>query len=79
MFVFTFMQSSPLKNNYIVLEGTEAETRDKMFSVFGPKWAFQYSWEEFVPQIAQFNLREIKITEISSCSGEITHKVVFPL
>lgn len=48
----------PLRNRYCV------GTREEMFKITNGAFAFQYSWEKFEPQIAQFNLTEIPMSEI---------------
>jgi hypothetical protein len=34
-----------------------------MVKAFGDQWCFQYSEEEFIPQIEMFGLRELEIRE----------------
>lgn len=69
-YVFTFgsnhytQDGVRLDQYFVVLEGTFGETRDAMFRVRGNKWAFQYTWEEFEPQIEKYNLKRIDIKEV---------------
>ena len=44
---------------WIKIEGTYSEAQEKMFENFGKKWAFQYSEEDFLPQIEKYGLTEI--------------------
>lgn len=44
---FTFGSSHyPGHNYYTRIRGTFQEARELMFSKFGPRWAFQYSFKE---------------------------------
>ena len=54
---FTFCGNSPLHDRYVMFEGTYEEARKQMFEVFGDKWAFQYSRDDFIPQIIKFGLK----------------------
>jgi hypothetical protein len=60
---FTFMQKQEHKNRYVKIHGTFFEAREKMVKAFGDQWCFQYSEEEFIPQIEMFGLRELEIRE----------------
>jgi hypothetical protein len=60
---FTFMQKHEHRNRYVKIFGSFGEAREKMVKAFGTKWAFQYSEEEFIPQIERFGLRELEIRE----------------
>lgn len=46
--IFTFGYSHLYPNRYVKIRGTCGETREQMFSMFGPRWCFQYpiSWLE---------------------------------
>lgn len=62
---FTFGFGQEHENCFTVIEGTYEEARDKMFKIYGDKWAFQYSekqWfnEQGVSQQMEYNLTEIK-------------------
>jgi len=39
---FTFGHGQEHFGKYIIIEGEFNEARDKMFSMFGPKWSMQY-------------------------------------
>ena len=57
---FTFMGcQGNLRNKYVKIAGTYSEAREKMCESFGIEWAFQYSEEEFLPQIEKYGLTEI--------------------
>lgn len=43
---FTFGCGQKNAGKYVVLYGTCQSTRDKMFELFGDKWAFQYKTAE---------------------------------
>lgn len=58
---FTFCGDSPLRHYYVKLNGDYGQAREKMFSMFGEKWAFQYDEDEFIPQIDIYNLKELKL------------------
>jgi len=59
-YYFTFMQKQEgLKNGYVKIYGTFGGAREKMVSLFGDKWAFQYTEEQFLPQINRFHLSRI--------------------
>ena len=45
--IFTFGWGEPLRGRCVRIKGTYDEAREKMCSVFGTKWAFQYSAEEW--------------------------------
>jgi len=53
-----------LANRYVKLEGGALEARQKIWEVRDAKFASQYDWDEFIPQIDQFNLKEISLEEI---------------
>lgn len=60
MWYFTFgTDERGLQNSYVKIEGTFDEAREKMFEAFGDQWAFQYSEEQFLPQITAYNLEEL--------------------
>lgn len=59
---FTFMQKDTKnKDKYVRIEGSYGMARAIMIDAFGEYWAFQYSKKEFLPQIKQFHLTELKI------------------
>lgn len=45
--IFTFGSGQPYEGKFVRIHGTYGEARDKMFSLFGDTWAFQYSEEEW--------------------------------
>lgn len=45
--IFTFGSGQPNEGKYVVFHGTFGEARQKMFDLFGSRWAFQYSEEEW--------------------------------
>ena len=47
LYVFTFGDCHKYAGRYLVLKGTFNETRKKAFELFGDKWAFQYTMEEW--------------------------------
>jgi len=56
------MQSQEeLRNKFVCISGEFDEARMKMFKVYGSKWAFQYSEEEFKGQVQKYNLEEIPL------------------
>ena len=58
---FTFTQKQhDLKNKYVCFEGDYFEARVKMVARFGEAWACQYPEKEFLPQIKEFGLTELK-------------------
>lgn len=70
-YVFTFgtnhydIEGNSLSDNYVIMEGTYSASRDKITEARGDKWAFQYSWEEFIPQIAEYGLSEVPLDQVS--------------
>ena len=64
-YYFTFCLRQPLRNCFVVFEGTYADARAQMAKNFGTEWAFQYSeggWiRDGLSQEDQFHLTEIKI------------------
>lgn len=46
--IFTFGCGQPNAGCYVKIKGTYSDARDKMFEMFGDKWAFQYTEEEFL-------------------------------
>jgi len=57
---FTFVgKQNILRNKYVKISGTYSEARKKMCENFGDLWGFQYSEEDFLPQIEQYGLTEI--------------------
>lgn len=70
-YVFTFgsnhcdIEGNSLLDNYVVIEGDYSSSRYKMNDARKNNWAFQYSWEEFVPQIAKFSLSEVPLDQVA--------------
>lgn len=65
VYYFTFMgYQSALKRKYVKLRGTYASTRRIMMRHFGDQWAFQYSEQEFLPQIERFGLTELPLEDM---------------
>lgn len=61
-YYFTFMmKQTELKDKYVCIEGSFAESRAKMMEVHGDQWAFQYDEEAFAGQAEQFGLQEIPL------------------
>ena len=59
---FTFPQRLPTKDNYVCIEADDySAAREKMVAVHGQAWAFQYTEEQFLPQIEEFGLTEIPL------------------
>ena len=59
-----------LMGYYVKIEAEDSMTaRILMFDCFGAKWAFQYSEEKFLSQIAQYNLQELFIGGVELCCG----------
>lgn len=60
--IFTFGCGQPLAGKCVRILGTYAQAREKMCSVFGDKWAFQYSaeeWDKFKHDITKnWNMEE---------------------
>ena len=61
--VFTFAWGSTKRKNYVRIPGDFDSARDKMMSVYGKKWAFQYTEKEFEHQVEAYALTEIKLGE----------------
>ncbi len=49
-----------LRNHYV------KTTRSKLFAKTAGMFAFQYTWEQFEPQIKEYNLTEIKLHELEN-------------
>jgi hypothetical protein len=48
--IFTFGVGQTHAHQFVKIYGTHSEAREKMFEIFGDKWAFQYSekeWEDW--------------------------------
>ncbi len=59
-----------LAKNYVVIEAADPlKARMEMFRHFGPKWASQYTWENFEYQISQYGLEEFWIEGVELCCG----------
>jgi len=56
---FTFGSGHAHPNGYVKIHGTFNSARDQMHKMYGPKWAFQYNEEEFIPQIKRWGLKEV--------------------
>lgn len=46
-YIFTFGCGQPLAGKCVRISGSYGEAREKMCRIFGDKWAFQYSAEEW--------------------------------
>lgn len=53
-----------LARRFVKLNGTQAETREAMFSARGAAWSFQYNTAQFAGQVERFGLREIYLEEL---------------
>lgn len=57
---FTFGVGQKLANNFVVIrDETFERARRRMNDTYGPKWAFQYSEKDFLPQIEKYRLQEV--------------------
>lgn len=56
---FTFGSGHAHPNSYVKIHGTFGSARDQMHKMYGPKWAFQYTEKEFMPQIKRWGLTEV--------------------
>lgn len=50
-------------SSYVVFEGGWLATRKQAWAAFGGAWAFQYTEEEFAPQIKKYGLTEVVIPQ----------------
>jgi len=61
-YFFTFQQSSPLRDNFVRVEGCDFwAARAVIREAFGSSWAFQYTANNFVPVGRCYVLREIDL------------------
>ncbi len=61
-YYFTFGQNQVLHDNYVVIPANDRDdARRKMCAYYGKLWAFQYVWEEFKDQPAEYGLTEVKL------------------
>lgn len=61
-FYFTFGSGWPERSNYVKVQAeTLIEARQKFFAVRGSRFAFSYTEEEFLPQMAKYGLTEIPL------------------
>lgn len=63
-YYFTFGSGQENENCFTVIEGSWADSRNKMLNMYGFKWSHQYSEEEWVDkdgvsQQEKYNLKEI--------------------
>lgn len=72
---FTFGYGHAYPDGYVKIHGTFAEAREKMFERFGPKWAFQYDEEAFMPQIERWNMYDVDEGVLWSKKQTIVHRV----
>lgn len=55
----------PLANFYTKISAESyGEARQRLFEARGDSWAFQYTEEEFLPQIGQYVLREAPLERV---------------
>lgn len=58
---FTFMQRQHgLQDKYVKIKGSYQHAREEMCRRYGNEWAFQYNEEDFIPQIKDYGLEELK-------------------
>jgi len=63
-YYFTFMgRQTDLKNKYVKINDTYLAARGRMCAIFSDQWAFQYTEEEFLPQIEEYGLTELPLEE----------------
>jgi len=63
-YYFTFMgKQTDLKNKYVKINDTYLAARGRMCAIFSDQWAFQYTEEEFLPQIEEYGLTELPLEE----------------
>lgn len=59
--IFTFGFGCSLANCFVAIEAESAgAAREKMFEVYGPRWAFQYESRE-AAGVERFGLREVPL------------------
>lgn len=59
-----------LAKYYVVVEAADYRAaRQEMFEAFGPKWAFQYTEEEFAGQPEKYGLEQEWIGGVELCCG----------
>jgi hypothetical protein len=59
---FTFGSNTNLAQNYMVVKAWSMEDARKiMFQKQGVLWGFQYSEQEFLPQITEYKLTEVPL------------------
>ena len=57
---FTFGSGQVHDGCYVVFPGSHDEARERMMAAFGPKWVFQYKYDEKFLEIAKrWNWKEI--------------------
>jgi len=60
-YYFTFCGIHEHKNGYVKIIAKDVySARERMFEVYNEKWGFQYSEEEFLPQIKQYGLYKVE-------------------
>jgi hypothetical protein len=61
-FYFTFGNNMSLKDNYVKIEAAnQMEARTVMVQHHGTRWAFDYTEEQFLPQISKYGLTEVPL------------------
>lgn len=45
--IFTFGHGQPFQGKYVRIEGEYMDARNQMYNIFGDKWGFQYSIDEW--------------------------------
>jgi len=58
-YYFTFGCGQAHPKGYVKIKGTYESAREDMVIRFGLKWAFQYTEEQFLPQIERFGLVQV--------------------
>jgi len=60
-YIFTFGVGHELAKYYVELCGDISSTREEMFRLFGPHWAFQYDKKKGDELVKEYNYIPLKV------------------
>lgn len=73
-YIFTFGVGQEHEGHYIKIYGTYDSAREKMFEMYGDKWAFQYDeerWQKWEHERPDWMKPEVLLMTIGEEDGEV--------
>jgi hypothetical protein len=59
--IFTFGVGQALAGRYVVLKGTQEDTRAEMHRMFGAEWSFQYDYARGMDLVDEYSYQKLPV------------------